>query len=49
MFTSRGFTRLKQLEYLINTGQLDADFFWKDRDLGPRPDKDLTEKATVPA
>jgi nucleoside-diphosphate-sugar epimerase len=44
MFTSRGFTRLKQLEYLINTGQLDADFFWKDRDLGPKP-----EKAVVPA
>ncbi len=29
MFEHRGFTRLKQLEYLINSGQLDADFFWK--------------------
>ena len=29
MFEQRGFTRLKQLQYLINTGQLDADFFWK--------------------
>jgi nucleoside-diphosphate-sugar epimerase len=28
MFTARGFTRLKQIEHLIATGQLDADFFW---------------------
>jgi nucleoside-diphosphate-sugar epimerase len=28
MFLFRGFTRLKQLEYLIKTGQIDADFFW---------------------
>ncbi|OKH42422.1 NAD-dependent dehydratase [Calothrix sp. HK-06] len=27
-FTSRGFTRLKQLEYLIRTAQIDQDFFW---------------------
>ncbi len=27
-FTSRGFTRLKQLEYLIRTTQIDKDFFW---------------------
>jgi nucleoside-diphosphate-sugar epimerase len=27
-FTSRGFTRLKQLEYLIRTEQIDKDFFW---------------------
>jgi nucleoside-diphosphate-sugar epimerase len=27
-FTSRGFTRLKQLEYLIRTKQIDKDFFW---------------------
>lgn len=27
-FTSRGFTRLKQLEYLIRTAQIDKDFFW---------------------
>ncbi len=31
MFEQRGFTRLKQLQYLLNTGQLDADFFWKAR------------------
>jgi len=31
MFNHRGFTRLKQLEYLLNTGQLDANFFWKAR------------------
>ena len=28
-FESRGFTRLKQLQYLIRTGQIDNDFFWK--------------------
>lgn len=27
-FTSRGFTRLKQLEYLIKTRQIDLNFFW---------------------
>jgi nucleoside-diphosphate-sugar epimerase len=28
VFQSRGFTRLKQLEYLIRTQQIDKDFFW---------------------
>ncbi|BAY07960.1 NAD-dependent epimerase/dehydratase family protein [Calothrix sp. NIES-2098] len=28
-FEFRGFTRLKQLEYLIRTQQLDRDFFWR--------------------
>ncbi|MEO8614519.1 MAG: SDR family oxidoreductase [Luteolibacter sp.] len=28
-FESRGFTRLKQLQYLIRTEQIDNDFFWK--------------------
>lgn len=28
-FESRGFTRLKQLEYLIRTQQIDQDFFWR--------------------
>jgi nucleoside-diphosphate-sugar epimerase len=27
-FQFRGFTRLKQLEYLLRTGQIDRDFFW---------------------
>jgi hypothetical protein len=27
-FAFRGFTRLKQLEYLIKTQQIDRDFFW---------------------
>lgn len=27
-FAHRGFTRLKQLEYLIRTQQIDRDFFW---------------------
>ncbi|MDJ0732495.1 MAG: SDR family oxidoreductase [Nostocaceae cyanobacterium] len=28
-FMFRGFTRLKQLEYLISTQQIDSSFFWK--------------------
>jgi nucleoside-diphosphate-sugar epimerase len=28
VFQARGFTRLKQLEYLIRTQQIDKDFFW---------------------
>jgi nucleoside-diphosphate-sugar epimerase len=28
VFQFRAFTRLKQLEYLIRTGQIDGDFFW---------------------
>jgi nucleoside-diphosphate-sugar epimerase len=28
IFNSRGFTRLKQLEYLIRTQQINKDFFW---------------------
>lgn len=28
-FQSRGFTRLKQLEYLIRTQQIDEQFFWR--------------------
>jgi hypothetical protein len=28
-FTHRGFTRLKQLEYLIRTQQVDGDLFWR--------------------
>jgi nucleoside-diphosphate-sugar epimerase len=28
-FEFRGFTRLKQLEYLIRTQQIDQDFFWR--------------------
>ncbi|MEB3293274.1 MAG: SDR family oxidoreductase [Synechococcales bacterium] len=29
LFESRGFTRLKQLEYLIRTQQIDSNFFWQ--------------------
>ncbi|CAM4014617.1 NAD-dependent epimerase/dehydratase family protein [Deinococcus marmoris] len=29
IFESRGFTRLKQLEYLLSTGQIDNDFYWR--------------------
>jgi nucleoside-diphosphate-sugar epimerase len=28
-FTGRGFTRLKQLEYLLRTKQIDGDFYWR--------------------
>ena len=28
-FEYRAFTRLKQLEYLIRTAQLDEKFYWK--------------------
>jgi nucleoside-diphosphate-sugar epimerase len=31
VFESRGFTRLRQLEYLIRTQQIDQDFFWSKR------------------
>lgn len=30
-FVGRGHTRLKQLEHLIGTGQLDTDLFWRNR------------------
>jgi nucleoside-diphosphate-sugar epimerase len=30
-FTSRSYTRIKQLNYLIGTGQIDDDFFWRDK------------------
>lgn len=29
MFEFRGYTRLKQLEHLIRTGQIDEEFFWR--------------------
>jgi nucleoside-diphosphate-sugar epimerase len=29
VFTARPFTRLKQLEYLLRTQQIDKDFFWR--------------------
>jgi hypothetical protein len=28
-FEFRGFTRLKQVKHLIQTGQIDQDFFWR--------------------
>lgn len=30
IFNSRAFTRVKQIAYLHKTGQIDADFFWKE-------------------
>ncbi len=44
MFEHRGFTRLKQLEYLIHTGQLDADFFWAGRSV---PDVSTSAQPTA--
>jgi len=29
LFNARSFTRLKQLEYLLRTAQIDRDFFWR--------------------
>ncbi len=29
IFNDRSFTRLKQLEYLLRTQQIDRDFFWR--------------------
>ncbi|BAZ07638.1 NAD-dependent epimerase/dehydratase family protein [Calothrix sp. NIES-3974] len=34
VFNSPGFTRLKQLEYLIRTQQIDKDFFWTKTTVG---------------
>ncbi len=34
-FEFRAFTRLKTLEYLLSTGQIDSDFFWTQPDLDP--------------
>jgi hypothetical protein len=28
VFADRAFTRLKQLEYLVRTHQIDGNFFW---------------------
>lgn len=30
LFESRAHTRLKQIQYLLETGQIDQDFFWKE-------------------
>ena len=35
-FTSRGHTRLKQLEHLIRTGQIGDGFYWQEA-LAPEP------------
>ncbi len=36
MFQFRGYTRLKQIRYLIDTGQIDGDFFWTGNDADSR-------------
>jgi len=35
VFQSRGHTRLKQIQYLLKTRQIDKDFFWTGLDLTP--------------
>ena len=35
IFNSSGFTRLKQLEHLIRTQQIDQDFFWRNGTASP--------------
>lgn len=47
-FTGRGHTRLKQLEHLIATEQLDADLFWTVPDVSAPSVVDVTD-ATVEA
>ncbi|MFC4427063.1 NAD-dependent epimerase/dehydratase family protein [Deinococcus navajonensis] len=42
-FESRGYTRLKQLEYLLSTGQIDQDFFWTDPFSAALPEPVLME------
>jgi nucleoside-diphosphate-sugar epimerase len=42
-FEFRGFTRLRQLEHLLRTGQLDGQFFW--RQPTPRPRADANAEA----
>jgi nucleoside-diphosphate-sugar epimerase len=34
-FGSRAFTRLKQIEYLLRTGQIDETFFWRPLEVSP--------------
>ena len=44
VFRARPFTRLRQLQYLIDTGQIDDRFFWKSRESrAPRPVSSVEE------
>jgi nucleoside-diphosphate-sugar epimerase len=45
-FQSRGYTRLKQLEFLIRTRQIDADFFWTPTCASPRPHSAVPSSST---
>ena len=39
-FLSRSYTRLKQIEYLLRTEQIDGSFFWRALELAPTgPDR----------
>ncbi len=39
-FEHRAFTRLRQLRYLVTTGQLDAEFYWRGAAARPWQDRD---------
>ncbi|MFH0777705.1 MAG: SDR family oxidoreductase [Candidatus Eisenbacteria bacterium] len=48
MFMSRRFTRLKQLEYLIRTGQINDDFLWQtDRETRPTVESEAADLETA--
>jgi nucleoside-diphosphate-sugar epimerase len=46
MFGARPFTRLKMLEHLLATGQLDADFFWKPLSWSSRVGQERSRRTT---
>lgn len=46
-FESRGYTRLKQLEYLLATGQIDHDFFWTDPFAAPTPQGQVAREGSL--
>ena len=48
-FTGRGHTRLKQLEHLLATKQLDADLFWTTPDVSAPSVVDVTDRAVEAA
>jgi hypothetical protein len=45
MFRFRAFTRLKQLEYLIRSGQLEANLYWTSQEKSP--DRDSAPRGQV--
>jgi len=46
-FSFRGFTRLNQLKYLIATGQIDADFYWRQHALVADRTEQFNQRSSV--